>query len=65
MTDDLKTLALAVVRAQAHHQSLGHRQIAGMTDDELAELVIERQRALTAMVRAENALAQAVRKEPA
>ena len=63
MDDNLKALALEVVKAQALHRALGYQNTSGLTDEALAEIVIERQRALTAMVRAEDALARAVREE--
>ena len=68
MDDNLKALALEVVKARTRHRQ-ANEAVARLervgSDTELADAVIESQRALTAVVRAEDALATVVRKEPA
>ena len=60
---DLNSLALAVLQAKRKYEFCCLRNISGKTDEELVEYTIDRQRAVQALVTAEGALADAVRRE--
>lgn len=59
----VEELAAAVLKAQRNHNALWKLTTHGLTDEQQCALILDKQRAVIVLARAENALAEACRKE--